>query len=108
MTWLYFTDLSEVSAKCNTCKTKLSIQGGSTSNLKKHMLCKHPHILTDATASASRPKAADNHGTVQEAEAVQPQSAGAAAQPTTSTSKSYAANSGKLQCPSYVGLINDS
>jgi len=98
MIWLYFTELSEVSAKCNTCKTKLSIQGGSTSNLKKHMLCRHPHILTDATAS--RPKAADNHGTIQEAEAVQPQSAGAAAQPTTSTSKSYAANSGKLQCPS--------
>ena len=28
MIWLYFTELSEVSAKCNTCKTKLSIQGG--------------------------------------------------------------------------------
>ena len=29
--------------KCNTCKTKLSTEG-STSNLKKHMVCKHLFI----------------------------------------------------------------
>jgi len=50
MVWLYFEELmSDSSAKCNACRAKLSYQGGSTSNLKKHLASKHPHVLsTDA------------------------------------------------------------
>jgi len=47
--------LSYTSGKRNACKTKLSIQGGSVSNLNKHMVCKHPHRVMDS----SRPQVDD-------------------------------------------------
>jgi len=89
--WLYFTEISSTSAKCNTCKNHLSIQGGSTSNLKKHMVAKRPYILLEP----SRQKAADDNRTPVQGDDVSPQSTGATEQPT-STSENSAATSGKL------------
>jgi len=52
MVWLYFEELSELSAKCNACRAKLSYQGGSPSNLKKHLVIHQPHDLASEPTPA--------------------------------------------------------
>lgn len=50
--WLHFTIVSTGLAKCNICASKYSYKGGSTSNLKKHLLTKH-HTVLQKTVSTS-------------------------------------------------------
>lgn len=49
--WLHFSIVSVGSAKCNICGSKYSFKGGSTSNLKKHLLLKHHTVLTKTDSS---------------------------------------------------------
>lgn len=39
--WTIFTSVGGEKAKCDLCKNLYSIKGGSTSNLRKHLLAKH-------------------------------------------------------------------
>lgn len=39
--WGFFTQVKDDKAKCHLCKSLYSVKGGSTTNLKKHLLKKH-------------------------------------------------------------------
>uniref|UniRef100_A0AAR5PMT2 BED-type domain-containing protein n=1 Tax=Dendroctonus ponderosae TaxID=77166 RepID=A0AAR5PMT2_DENPD len=45
--WNFFEAIDDAFAKCNSCEAKLSYRT-STSNLKRHMECKHSIILTNS------------------------------------------------------------
>lgn len=42
--WNHFGEISATRAKCNICKRLLSTQGGSTSNLRRHLKAAHPTV----------------------------------------------------------------
>jgi len=42
--WNHFGEISATRAKCNICKKLLSTQGGSTSNLRRHLKAAHPTV----------------------------------------------------------------
>ena len=43
--WNHFSEISATKAKCNICKRLLSVQGGSTLNLRRHLKAAHPSVL---------------------------------------------------------------
>jgi len=43
--WLHFTPLSNDKARCDICKSELSVKGGSTSNMNKHLNRKHVSVV---------------------------------------------------------------
>ncbi|XP_028296828.1 zinc finger BED domain-containing protein 4-like [Gouania willdenowi] len=42
--WNHFSEVSATKSKCNICKRILSTQGGSTSNLRRHLKTAHPTV----------------------------------------------------------------
>lgn len=60
--WQFFTEATPDKAKCDLCHTLYSVKGGSTTNLKKHMIKKHrPSYeaivpLTSETFEAPQPE----------------------------------------------------
>ena len=54
--WLHFSIVSEDKAKCDICRAVLSHKGGTTSNLKKHLVAKHPSIELDETKCKQQAK----------------------------------------------------
>ncbi|XP_074596363.1 E3 SUMO-protein ligase ZBED1-like [Brevipalpus obovatus] len=49
--WTYFTKLSDNKAKCNLCLGTYNASSGMT-NLRKHLECKHPSVLTVSGSSS--------------------------------------------------------
>ncbi|KAL7644869.1 UNVERIFIED_CONTAM: hypothetical protein RMT77_004686 [Armadillidium vulgare] len=54
--WYHFTRSQgdDKKASCNYCTSRISIPGGSTSNLKRHLKMKHPTVRISITRSRSR------------------------------------------------------
>ncbi|XP_028026098.1 uncharacterized protein LOC114239880 isoform X1 [Bombyx mandarina] len=42
--WKYFEKLGNIKYRCNICKVVLSVKGTSTTNLKRHVRTRHPHV----------------------------------------------------------------
>lgn len=47
--WNHFTKLTFEKAKCDICGTIISIKGGSSTNIRRHLKTKHPLTDIDAT-----------------------------------------------------------
>lgn len=48
--WDFFTKNDTGEAQCDTCLRKIAVNGGSTSNLIKHLKCKHKDIWPDQSS----------------------------------------------------------
>ncbi|XP_044761522.1 uncharacterized protein LOC123318835 [Coccinella septempunctata] len=49
--WDYFTKNENGEAQCDTCMKTIAVNGGSTSNLIKHLKCKHKEVLDQSETS---------------------------------------------------------
>jgi len=67
--WLHFSVVEKEKAQCDICKAQISVRGGSTSNLGKHIRSKHvslvdgltpskPSISSSSTTTAAEPASA--------------------------------------------------
>lgn len=59
--WLHFESISDNKAKCVYCKSVFSSKGGScSSNLRKHLLAKHPTVDIGTGGKFSRERVQNN------------------------------------------------
>ncbi|KAJ4943232.1 hypothetical protein JOQ06_005737 [Pogonophryne albipinna] len=64
--WMHFVGVNQAQARCQYCKNLISVHGGSTSNMRRHLKTKHPTALladTQQTTTGTAEAAATTSAT---------------------------------------------
>ncbi|KAJ4926347.1 hypothetical protein JOQ06_008525 [Pogonophryne albipinna] len=61
--WMHFVGVNQAQARCQYCKNLISVHGGSTSNMRRHLKTKHPTALLADTQQTTTGTAATTSAT---------------------------------------------